>query len=495
MAEEGDAGSVRIEEAIEFAFREGLAVRGREARQAALVSLGLHASRTVDPAPFLARDPDLATRAAGALATEKREDLALQVLLWELDGRGSQGESELPRPLRAYRMARAWASGGGDLDNLAWIRDVPRDLALREILARRLLLRAEAGGPHRERLAAACMEAELAELPRVKSFPTLFRACVVARSLPVVDRALEGLGALDPADDKPAGQRLFAQLRASLKLLRLEIEGSTAATLAQAYRSMLAPGAAPSLGVIASHVAAALARGGDLSAALALLERADEAIERSETPLRDAFASLAYVRGWLRASSGGSTAAAPEPDLLRLPSERRPTAGEIAFGAAEAARALRTTGPALHALRLFDPEDLGGVLPERGSAPFVTELTRTASQVASDEGDFPSVKALGEMLRRLRMSPGGDVYLRAFIADAAARIAARTGNDEAWVFAIRLSSGVQDRFERAKLRGRMASEFAAATETAAVPPAFINPAFALPTAPAAAPSDGALRDL
>src|SRR5882672_5262801 len=150
IVQEAHGGSVRSQEAVEFAFREGLAVRGRETREAALVSLALHASRTVDPSPFLTRDPQLAARAAGALATEKREDLALQVLFWESDGRPAGGESDLPRPLRAYGQAKAWASGGGGLDNLAWIRDVPRDLALREVLARRLLLRAEAGGPHRE---------------------------------------------------------------------------------------------------------------------------------------------------------------------------------------------------------------------------------------------------------------------------------------------------------------------------------------------------------
>lgn len=495
MAQEAHPGSVRTAEAVEFAFREGLAVRTAAAREAALVSLGLHASRTVDPAAFLTRDPQLAARAAGALATEKREDLALQVLLWELDGRTSRGAADLPRPLRAYEMAKAWASGGGGLDNLAWIRDVPRDFALREVLAKRLLLRAEAGGPHRERMAAACMEAELAELPRVKSFPTLFRACVVARSLPVVDRALEGLGALDPADDKPSGQRLFALLRASLKLLRLELEGSTTAGIAQSYLSLLAPGAAPSLGVLAPHVAAALARDGDVKAALAVLERAEEAVERSENPPRDAFAGIAYARGWLAAVTDRAAPSSPEPDLLRLPSPRRPTAGEIAFGASEAARALRDPGPALHAMRLFDPEDLGGVLPERGSAPFVTELTRTAAQAASDQGNFAAVTALGEMLRRLRLSPGGDIYLRALIADAAVRIAARAGNDEAWVFAIRLSGRVQDRFERAKLRGRMACEFVAGTETAAAAAACINPAFALPIAAAADKSAGALRDL
>jgi hypothetical protein len=467
--------TLKVAEAVAFAFDAGLDVRGGASREAALVSLALHASRTLDPGPFLSTDRQLAARAAVALAGEKREDLALQVLLWERDEEGRPDGSELPRPLRAYVQALQWAEGAGGPENLAWIRDVPRDFALREVLAKRLLLRAEGGAERRTGFASACLEAELAELPRVRSFARILRACVVARAPAVVGRALEGLGVLDPVDNSAEAQQLFEQLRGALAIVRRELEGASLRAAVEQFHAGIGEGGAVAMALLGAHLAGALVREGDGPGALELVEAAQRVVDRTSPRPRAADAALAYIRGAVGRPPG--SASSPQPGLAQLPPQRRPSPLEMAHGAAEAARALRDPGPVQDALGIFDPEDIGGILPESGSASAVLDLFRTGAYLAGEGSGLAVIEELGQRLRRFRLKLAADIFVRALLADAAARLAARLGNEEAWKAALGFSARGLDRFEKAKMRGRTACEFIVALQTAPVARVWVDPGF------------------
>jgi hypothetical protein len=453
-----DGGAVKgASDAVVAALEAAEAVRGKDAKAASRVSLALHASRTLDPSPFLAKDPDLAKVARKALEAAGRKDLALRVALWAADGGVAKPEGT--GPVSAFLKARAWAAAGGPRAELGWIRDVPRDAPLRAMVAERLLLRAEGGGEHGSVLAAASLEAELADAVAFPAFPRILRAVAVARSAEVVARTQEsvGVGAHGGAwgDALADGERLAG----ALALESMRAGGRPLAECAKEVASHLSAKNAEVDGVLVACLAGTVARTGDSATAAALAEAAATALAGAKSGQRMALATALFVRSAL---PGGATF-----DPMAKARRQEFTPAELAGGAAAASRALRSAGPALRALRLFDPEDHLAFVSKDAAAQLLTHIVREGADAASATSDLPALSEVLAIVRRVGLRPSWEIFLRALVADAAAHAAAWDKSQAAWDLAMEAARGrAVSPFERAKLESRAACEFVRA---AAVP--------------------------
>jgi hypothetical protein len=466
--------------AVEFAFTAGLKVRGKPAAQTARVSLAIHATRTPDGRPILACDAALASRAIPALVDEKRLDHALRVALWA-DDADAAPTAQLPQALvnalSAYRQAKAWGQGRGGPENLLWIREVPRDFALRSAIGHRLLLRAKADPALRSGLASACVEAELAELPRVAAFSTIFRAATLAGDPKVIARTLAGLGVLDPADDTPQGRDHFATLRSALVLARLEAEGRPIEEAAAVVGELLHGDAFASGGLLALHLAATLHRQGRTQAAVELLAATRAEAQTQKVAPRSVLAGLSFVE---QATAVGG-ARGPPPVVADL----RAWPVHLAAGATQACAALADPAPALAALQVLDPDSVGIVIPWRDRASLVRDLVGAGAWAAAEAKSLEALRAIADRVRRMGLAVGWEIFLRAMVADEAARLAAMAGNDDAWNFAVDLARRGPGAFERAKMSGRIALDFVRAAQLPPLPQPWVDPHF--PAAPAPEP--------
>jgi len=445
--------------ALDVAFSDGLKVRGRGAREAARVALAVHASRTVDPAPFLLRDPSLAADAIEALGDEGRRDLALQVALWAATG---GAEHAVPRDgafadaVGGFERARRWAEEGGEASPL-WIRDVPREATLREAFAHRLALLGQAGGEGGGPLAAAALETLLSESPRPSTFSTILRAAALAASARVVERTLEGLSLIGPG---PLAQGPRDPLQRLRDALEVERERAKGALIVDVLASRAARADA-SNAMLVAHLAARAHSEGHKAQSERALSAARRALEGGGRAPRAPLAALMFVEQGLGVSGAA--------DPLGLPAESRPSAAELVEGACEACRALRSAKPAVVTMRLFDPEDATVAASEKDAAHLLKELVREGAQAAVEPCELESLQALLARVRRIGLRLPWEVFLRALIADGAAAVAARHPNTAAWALALDASGPGLSGFERAKMRGRAACEFLRALEVKAVP--------------------------
>jgi hypothetical protein len=472
-------------QALEFAFKAGLKVRGEAARRTAQVSLAIHASRTADPRPAMERDPQLALRAVPLLAQDGRLDLALQLLLWAEDG-PADSRASAPPPLegalRAYRRAKAWAQGQGGAENIAWIRDVPRAVSLREAVAERLLLCAQADERHRTSFAQAALEAELAELPRAANFGTIFRANALALSTPTVERTLAGLGALDPSETSAEANVLFGRLRAALLIEKSEAEGRSLQEAGPLALQMADGDGVAAAGPLVLHLACAMHRAGGTAGARQLLATM---AARAVSPPRSLVGALSF------ASTAFSGPWAIE-ETQRVPSERaRMAPDDLAAAAIEASRALRMPQPVLEVLRFLDPEGVGFVMPWRERATLLRDLLKAGAWAAVEAGAHDEALArdglvgLTASFRSSGVAGDWEIFLRALLADEAARFAASgTGphRQVGWDLAEALSRLGPGKLERAKLSGRIAFEFVRAGQLAPLKPRWLDPYFPAPRA-------------
>jgi hypothetical protein len=440
--------------ALNFAFSAGLKVRSKPAIDAATIALAIHASRTVDASPFFARDKQLAARAVEVLAADGRAELALQVALWALDaGVRVEGPAAggLSRSLLAHAAAKAWAQAGGAGGAPMWIRDVPRGPAEREVLAQRLLVLAQATG--KRPLAVAALEAALADLAHPASFSTVLHAAAFAQSRPAFARTLEGLGTPHPAAQGADGH--LDRLRTAISLEAERVHGAKVVDLLEKLGAKAGPDDAAAI----AHLAAAAHREGEAGKALAALAGARAAASAAGGAAREGLVAVLLV------ARGLGESAAPDP--VTLPAALRPSPAQLAAGACEAARALQSGGPVLSAMRLFDPEDVGTAPSDAASALLVKEMVREGSQAASNSGDLETLRSIYARVRRFGLRPAWEIFMRARIADASARLAARRHAEDAWELALDAATRGLASFERAKMRSRAACEFIRALE---VPP-------------------------
>jgi hypothetical protein len=341
---------------------------------------------------------------------------------------------------------------------------------LREAVAQRLLLRAQADPARREGYASACLETELAELPRAAAFPTIFNGALVALSPATLDRTLAGLGVLDASEDSEESKRLFARLRAALLIERLEAEGRSLDEAARVVIDLAAPDQAAAVGPLALHLAAAYLRAGDAAGARRLFEATRKVVAAQRESGRELLVGLDFLE---RAAQGKPTAVtgADRAALLQTAPEA------LAAGAVEASRALRRPAPSVEALRLLDPEDVGMVIPWRERAALVRDLFKTGAWAAAEARDLGALKSLAELLRRTGLAGGWEIFLRALLADEAARLAAGSQSDEAWGLAVTLARRGPGAFEKAKMSGRIAFEFLRAAQLPPLPLRWVDPHF------------------
>ncbi len=441
-------------EALDVAFSEGLKVRGRAAREAARVALAVHASRTRDAAPFLARDARLADDAIERLGAEGRADLALQVSLWaQTGGAGQRGRPEGPTAdtVVTFEKACRWAEAGGG-ESPAWIRGVPREAPLREVLAQRLQLLGEAQGESGGPFAAAALESLLADAPRPSAYPMILEAAARAGSLRVVDRTLEGLGILGPARAGQGARDPLHRLLEALEVEKERAEGVPLPAILEARAARADTGSA----VLIAHLAARAHREGHPEDAERALAAAKRRLEGAARVPRASLAALLFIQRGL-----GNEAAA---DPLSMPAETRPSAAEIVEGACEAVRALGSARSAVDAMRLFDPEDATVAASEKDAAQLLKELVREGAQASVKQGEVEALKALLVRVRRIGLRLPWEVFLRALIADGAVAVAARHAGKGAWELVLETSGPGLSGFERAKMRGRAACEFLRALE-------------------------------
>jgi hypothetical protein len=453
-----DAGGVQsASDAVAFAFKAAEGVRGKDAKDAARVSLALHASRTVDPAPFFSKDGDLAKHARKALDAAGRKGLAMRVALWAADARG--GSAEGGAAVSAYTKARGWAAAGGARVELGWIRDVPRDAPLRALIAERLLLQAEAAGDGGRLLAAAALEAELADAVAAPAFPLILRAVAVAKSSEVVARTQEsvGVGAHGGASAEALAEG--ERLAGALALEGMRAGGRPLAACAEEVAAHLSPKNAQVDGVLVACLAGTVAREGDAARAAALAEAAVAALAGVKPAARVGLATALFVRSAL---PGGDAF-----DPMAKARREGVAPADLALGAAGAARALASPRPVLRALRIFDPEDHLALVSKDAAAQMLTGLVREGVDAAAASGDTAALEEILATVRRVGLRPSWEIFLRALVADAAAHAAAWGTSQAAWDTALGACRGrAVSSFERAKLESRAACEFVRA---AAVP--------------------------
>jgi hypothetical protein len=448
--------------AIDEALLAGLKVRGDAHRQVASASLVMHASRTLDPEPFLARGEALVGPALDSFRKSGRQDLELRVALWLADaGRDVPVSERVEGPLSAYRKARAWAAGQGGAENLLWIRDVPRDEATAQILFDRLFDHALAAGEDARGPAQAVLEAALADFARPAAYGLIFRATAVSESTEVVDRALAGLGTVHPAHDNAAGRRALDVLRKALSVERFEADRAALEVAVQARRDDIIQGG------LGPHLAAALGRKLLEDGARALLEDGKAA---GGAAARVCAAYVARQLDGPRAERDGIT-------RKLLASKEPPKASDIVAGACEAARAVRGAWPTVDAARALSGDSIGPLATAASRASFQRALFSVGGEAAAATGDRESVEQLARTLRGGGLAPSVETYLRATLADAAAAGAARSGDPKGLDLARRLAAQSRDKFERAKMSGRAAMEFVRASEVPPMPVRWLDPLF------------------
>ncbi|HEX9709620.1 MAG TPA: hypothetical protein VGB42_06630 [Candidatus Thermoplasmatota archaeon] len=458
-------------QALDHAFSAGLKVRGEAPLAVARASLVMHASRTLDPAPFLERGEALVAPAMAAFRKQGRADLELRAGMWLADaGRDPEVSAPAAGPLRAYRGARAWAGGGGGPENLVWIRDMPRDEETAHDVLERLLDHALAAGEEGERAAEAVLEAALADFPRASAYGLVFRAAALSRSAAAVDRTLLGLGAPHPSEDNPAGRRRLEALRLALALERMEAMGEPLEAAVEKTRGgILAAGLAP-------HVAAALVRKSRVDLAQGLLEEARAAAASAEP------AALAAL-GFVARHADGTRRGRESTSRRLLAAPRAPPAAALVAGACDAARAVRDAWPAVDVAEALTGDSLGPLATASTRAAFQKDLFAVGGEAAAATGDRAAVDAMARTLKGGGLPPAAEGYLRATLADAAAGVAARAADARAFDLAQRLAGRSRDKFERAKLHGRVAMAFVRATEVPPMPVRWMDPLFG--TSPAA----------
>ncbi|HEY6100172.1 MAG TPA: hypothetical protein VIW03_12115, partial [Anaeromyxobacter sp.] len=402
-------------EALDFAFLEGLKVRGRAAREAARVALAVHASRTGNAAPFLARDPRLACDAVERLRAQGRSELALRVSLWAATG-GAQDarapEGPFSATVAAFEEARSWAEAGGEASP-AWIRGVPREAPLRDVFAERLQTLGHAKGEAGRPFAAAALETLLAEAPRPGAYPMILEAAANAVSLRVVERTLEGLSGLGQARSGRGARDPLDRLREALEVEQERAEGVALTAIVESRTASADAASAVLLG----HLGAAAQRQGLKGEAARAIAAGKRALEGAARVPRASLAALLFIE------RGLDNQAAADP--LSMPAETRPSATEIVEGACEAVRALGSAKTAVDAMRLFDPEDVTVAASEKDAAQLLKELVREGAQAAVGPGEVEALEALLARIRRIGLRLPWEVYLRARIADGAAAVAAR----------------------------------------------------------------------
>lgn len=459
--------------AFDHAFAAGLKVRDEAARQVASASLVMHASRTLDAEPFLARGESLVAPAVESFQKTGRTDLELRVALWLADaGRKAEVSPAVDQARDGYRKARAWARGGGGVENLAWIRQVPSDGALAAIVGERLLDHALAAGDDARGPAEAVLEAALADFPRAAAYGRIFRAVALTGAPEAADRTLDGLGAAHPADDTPEGRRLLGELRAAVAVERFELSRAALEVAVQERRDDIVHAS------FAPHVAAALHRKLLDTDARALLEEARAAGAGGAAGR----VAAAFVERQLAGARG------PRDGTARslLASTAPPAADALVAGACEAARAVRDAWPAVDVAVALTGDGLGPISSAATRAAFQKELFLVGGEAAAATGDREAVAAMARTLRTGGLAPGVQTFLRATLADAAAGAAARSGDAKAYDLALKLAGQTRDRFERAKMAGRVALEYVRSTEVPPMPVRWLDPRFAV-GAPAKAP--------
>ena len=464
--------------ALDYAAEHGVKVRGDAARAVAGASLVLHASRTLDPRPFLGRAPLLPTAALAAFNHDGRDDLALRVHLWMSDAAASAGKAP-PEAAKAYEQAREWAAGKGGVANLAWIRGVPRDEVGRQIIAERLLEHALAAKPRSPLAAQAAVEAMLADFPRRASYSTLFRAAVLAGTAEVFERTRSGLGVVHPKDDTPDGRAMLGQLHAALDLAQMEADGTPIEDAAQRHMADLTRERALSTAPLSAHLGAALLRAGRKDLAMSAMEASQQMAAGLPRPMRTVAVACAYVSKSAEGAEGKQLLGVGAP-LLQLPRGESAGAVDLIEGASEATRALRDPWPAVDAAQSVGGESMGPMVAARTRGALFKRLIETAGTAAAVTGDLEAVRAMARVLAITGLPVLSETYLRAHVADAAAGVAARSGNHEAWEFAGRLAARGPGAFERAKMRGRFAFEFIRAGQVPAPPQAWLDPLFPAP---------------
>lgn len=464
--------------ALEYAIAHGVKVRGDAARAVTGASLVLHASRTLDPRPFLERAPKLPAAALAAFKLDSRDDLALRVHLWLIDAASNDGGPP-PDAAKAYEQAREWAQGKGGVANLAWIRGIPRDEVGRQIVAERLLDHATAAKPHSPLAAQAAVEAMLADFPRRASYSTLFRAAVLAGTPDVFERTQSGLGVVHPKDDTPDGRAMLGQLRAALDLAKMGADGIPIEEATQRHMADLTRERALSTAPLSAHLAAALLRAGKKELAVTLMDTSQKIAAGLPRPLRSVAVASAYVRRSAEGNTRSKLLGVGAP-LLSLPRGESAGAVDLIEGASEATRALRDPWPAVDAAQSVGGESMGPMVAARTRGALFKRLIETAGAAAAATGDLEAVRAMARVLSITGLPVLSETYLRAHVADAAAAVAARSGIPEAWEFAERLASRGPGAFERAKMRGRFAFEFIRAGQVPAPPQSWLDPLFPAP---------------
>lgn len=459
---------------MDAAFAAAADVRGRDAKDAARVSLALHASRTVDSALFLERDPALARDGAKALKAAGRRDLALRVELWAAD---SAENAKASGAVAAYLRGKQWAAGGAERAGLGWIRDVPRDAAFRAVISERLLLHAESNGDEGRAFAIACLEAELAELPAPDAFSRILRAAALAKSAEVVRRTQEGVGMGARGGSSEEALLDGERLAVALEVERQRAEGRTLVQVGDGLGGDPKRWSVPVRAYLLAHLAGRLAVEGEVEQARAMLDALMHAEEARRGPARAALSAAVAL----------SLALRPEevPSLYYHEHGGRFEAPELAFGGAAASRALMAADPALTALALmFHPEDHLATVAQASAAPLAAMLVREGMRGAEIENFGPAAGEALASVRKLGTRPAWEAYMRGLIVDGAAHTAAWHGSSEAWEGALKAARarGLSG-FERAKLEIRAACEFERAAETTLSEPPWADFIFGGPPRP------------
>lgn len=453
--------------AIDQAFNAGLKVRQDAQLVVASASLVMHAARTLDAEPFLSRGEALVEPALASFRKAGRADLELRVALWLADaGRKAEVSGPVDQAREAYRKARAWSEGGGGVENLAWIRQVPTDEAMAAIVGDRLLDHLLAAGDGARGPAEAVLEAALADFPRASAYPRIFRAAALSGTPEAVDRTLEGLATPHPAHDTPDGRRLLEALRAALGVEKFELAHAALELAVQARRDdIIRSGLAP-------HLAAALHRKMlDVHARDLIADGVSTGAGGAAGRVCAAFVDR-HLDG-ARAERDGTA-------RRLLASKEPPGAGSLVAGACEAARALRDAWPVVDVANALTGDSLGPITTAATRAAFQKELFEAGGEAAAATGDLESVAAMAKTLRTGGLAPGVQTFLRATLADAAAGAAARSGDRKAYEFALKLAAQTRDRFECAKMVGRVAMDFVRATEVPPMPVRWLDPPFRRP---------------
>jgi hypothetical protein len=337
------------------------------------------------------------------------------------------------------------------------------------IVVGRLFDHALAAGEEGGRAAVAVLEAALADFPRPSLYGLVFRAAAVAGAPPAVDRTLSGLGSVHPAQDNPSGRARLAVLRAALALERREAAGEPLEAAVESERPLVLEHG------LAAHAAGALHRKRKAEVALPLLEEARAGASSRGKEAASRFAALAFVQHHVEGRRGQTTST-----TRRLMASRHPVGAQaLVAGGCQAARAVRDAWPTVDVAQSLMGDSVGPLATASARAAFHRQLFAVGGEAAAATGDRAALDALTKTMRGGSLAPAAETYVRAILADAAAGAAARAGDGKAYDLAMRLAGRSRDRFERAKMYGRVALEFVRATEVPPMPVRWLDPLFDL----------------